>query len=85
MLNIIIVVLTISYILLAYVLPLASVAAAIYWGYTSYQSGGSLGASIVVAVISAIVMLIVLSYAKRWLKRLMNKVDLGDDDAAGAS
>jgi len=85
MLNLTIAVLTISYILVAFVLPLAAVAASIYWGYSSYQSGGSLGASIIVAFISAIVLLIVLSYVKRWLKRVMNKVDLGDEDASDAS
>ncbi len=82
MLNVIIVVLTISYILVAYVLPLASVGASIYWGYTSYTSGGSLWAAILIAFISAIVLLIVLSFVKRWLKRVMNKVDLGEEEEA---
>ena len=82
MLNVTIVVLTIAYILVAFVLPLAAVAGSIYWGYASYQSGGSLGASIILAFISAIVLMIILSFVKRWLKRVMNKVDLGEDEAA---
>jgi len=85
MLNFIIVVLTIAYILVAFVLPVAAVAAAVYWGYSSYQTGGSIGASIIIALISAIVMLIVLSFVKKWLKRVMNKVDLDEDDAANPS
>ncbi len=85
MLNLIIVALTLAYILVAYVLPVAAVGASIYWAYTSYQTGGSLFASILIAFISALVLLILLSFVKRWLKRVMNKVDLGDEDDQGAS
>lgn len=82
--SVIIAVLTISYILVAYVGPVAALGFSVYWAYQSSQAGGSLGGAIGTFCISAIVLLLALMLAKRLLKWIMNMVDL-DDDADPAS
>jgi len=79
MTNVIVAVLTITYILVAFVAPLAAIVGSIYWAYSSYAAGRSLWLSILFAIIMILVLLIALSYLKKLLKKVMNKVDLGDD------
>ena len=84
MLNVIVAVLTISYILVAYVGPVLAIGLSVFWAYQSMQSGGGFGGAVVTFLLSAIVLLVALLLAKRLLKWVMNKVDL-EDDAKPAS
>lgn len=84
MLNIIIAVLTIAYILVAYVGPVAAIALSGYWGYQSMQDGSGFGGAFVTFIVSGIVLLIALMIAKRLLKWVMNKVDLGEEAEGSA-
>ena len=85
MLNVIIAVLTIGYILVAYVGPLVALGLSCFWAYQSYQADGGIGGAIATFIISGIVLLIGLMIAKRAMKWLMNKVDLGDEPGDTAS
>ncbi|MBT8425562.1 MAG: hypothetical protein HKM96_13320 [Boseongicola sp.] len=78
--NVIIAVLTIAYILTAYVGPVAAIGYAGYWAwsYGASEDGGVAGA-VGVFVLTAIVLLVVLMVLKRGLKSLMRKIDLGED------
>lgn len=81
MLNAIIAVLTISYILVAYVGPVVALGLSVYWGYQSMQTGGGFGGAVVTFIVSGIVLLVVLLLAKSLLKWVMNKVELdGESD-----
>ena len=84
MLNIVVAVLTISYILVAYVGPVLAIGLSVFWAYQSMQSGGGFSGAVVTFLLSAIVLLVALLLAKRLLKWVMNKVDL-EDDAKPAS
>ena len=84
MLNIVVAILTIAYILVAYVGPVVAIGLSVYWAWGSMQGGGSFGGAAGVFIISALVLLVGLMIAKRLLKWVMNQVDLGEDaeDAA---
>ena len=80
--SITITVLAVAFILVAYVGPVAAFAAAVYVAYSLW--GTSIGLAITAFFASLIVMMIVLRFAKRLVRGLMNKVDLGEEDEAGA-
>lgn len=81
MTNILVVVLTLAYILVAYIGPVATFVFSGYWAWTIWSSEeGGLAAAIAVFILNAIVLLLVLSFAKRMLKKLMNMVELEEDE-----
>lgn len=77
--NVIIAILTIAYILAAYVGPVVAFGLSAYWAYEMVQTGGSIGSAFVTFTISALVLLVGLLLAKKLLKVVMNMVDIGDD------
>lgn len=86
MLNVIIAVLTIAYILVAYVGPVAAIAYAGYWAWSYGASDeGSISGAVGIFVLTAIVLLIVLMVLKRLLKSVMRKIDLGEEAEGGDS
>lgn len=85
MLNVIIAVLTVAYILVAFVGPLAALGLSVYWAYQSMQTGGGFGGAVVTFLVSGLVLMVALMLAKSLLKWVMNKVDLGEEaDAVSA-
>lgn len=86
MLNVIIVVLTVAYILVAYVGPVAAIVYAGYWAWSYGASDeGSISGAVGIFILTSIVVLIVLMFLKRILKSLMRRVDLGEDADEAAS
>jgi len=83
MTNFLVVVLTLAYILVAFVGPVAVLGLSGYWAYTWASSeDGGIGGAIAVFILSAVVMLLILMALKKMLKVVMNKVDLGDEEEA---
>lgn len=83
--NIVVAILTVAYVLVAYVGPVVALGLSAYWAYGSMDGDRTLGGAVAVFIISGLVLLICLMIAKRILKWVMNLVDLGDvpDDRTG--
>lgn len=79
--SITITVLTVAFILVVYIGPVAAFAAAIYVAYSLWDT--SIGLAITAFFLAFIILMIALRFAKRFVRLLMNKVDLGDEDQAG--
>ena len=83
MTGILVVVLTLAYILVAYIAPLAAFGFSIYWSYNwATSDDGGIGGAIGLFLLSLGIMLVAIMVVKRLLKKVMNMVDLGDEDEA---
>lgn len=76
----VIAVLTIAFILVAYVGPVAAFAAAVYIAWSLWAT--SIGLAITAFFFCFVAFLIALRFAKRGLRHLMNKVELEEDQPA---
>lgn len=79
--GLIIVVLTLTYILVAYVGPVAAFGLSVYWAYEAYNTGSSFIGAFVTFLMSLLIMVVGLWILKRVVKWLMNKVDLDEEGA----
>lgn len=82
--GLIITVLTLAYILCAFIGPVVALGLSGYWAYSAYQADPSVGGAILTFVISLFVMLLVLGVLVRVLKWVMNMVDLDEETEADA-
>lgn len=78
--GVIVAVLTIAYLAVAYIGPVAAIAVSAYWAWRGWAAEGSFGGAVATFVISAFVLLVALGLAKRLLKKLMNMVDLEETE-----
>lgn len=77
---ILIVVLTLAYILVAYIGPVAALGVSLWWAWGHGASDeGSIAGAFAIFVLCATVLLVAVKFAKRAVKWAMNQVDIEEE------